>query len=1261
MNRTRRKTRPRPKPQSPRAAPVDPARLAQLKAELRELRKQLLLERDDFQANEQAMAETQQELELSRERYANLYDSAPVGYVLLDREGFIREANLTAARMLGVDRQILCEMMLARFIVESDSRRKLLKHLANCRRSASPVQGTTELKLTAADGRQLDVALTSSPEPSLGKRPGKVRLHSVLEDITARKRAEEALRRSEKLYRAIGESIDYGVWVCAADGRNTYASESFLKLVGQTQEQCSNYGWGDVLHPDDAERTIAAWRTCVRTGGTWDIEHRYRGTDGQYHPVLARGVPIQNEQGEITAWAGINLDISRLKQAEAKLQELTQRLTYHVDHSPLAVIEWGPEMRLVRWSGAAERIFGWRAEEVLGRRIEDFKWVCEADQTQVDEVRTDLASGANPRRFSANRNYRKDGSIVHCEWYNSALLDADGKLRSILSLVLDVTGRVRAEEQLRLLSAAVESAGNGVAISNRQGIVQWVNPAFAKLTGYSQAEAVGQNPRVLKSGRQSAEFYREMWDTILAGKVWRGELINRRKDGSLYSEEMTLTPVRVDGAEISHFVAIKQDISARKQAEEALRASEARFRSVFDHAATGIAISDCAGRLVQCNAAYCNLTGYSQSELATMELSALILPEDREQERDFIRGLLDGGIPSYEIENRYRHRDGRPIWMRKHVSTLRDPSGEPTHLIALVTDMTDRKQIEETHAFLARSGYQAGSEEFFRALARHLGQSLGMDLVRIDRLTGDGLTAQTVAILFDGKFEDNVAYALKDTPGHDLVGQTICCFSRDVCRLFPRDAVLQGMEAESYIGTTLWGLDEEPVGLIAVAGRRPLLNPRLAESVLKLVSVRAAGELQRAQAEAALRQARDELEERVRERTAELRRSNENLREEIAVRRQAEQELAEAELRYRTVADFTYDWEYWETPDLRVNYCSPSCERVTGFSAQEFVGDPSLLQRIVHPEDAALWQKHREESLAATEPRAIQFRVVKKDGSVRWVEHAWQPVQGRDGRFLGIRACNRDITERKANEIQTQQLREELAHVSRTTTAGHLAASLAHELNQPLTAILSNAQTARILLAADPPDIKEIRDVLDDIEYDSQRAGGVIQRLRALFKKTGQQRGLLQINDVIRETLDLLRSEFVVNGVSAGVHLEPELPHVLGDRIELQQVVLNLIVNAMDAMSESTPGQRRLHISTCGEQGGTIRISIRDSGPGIQVQPVSQLFEPFFTTKASGMGMGLTISQSILEAHGSSLHAANNADRGATFHFNLPVHRIENA
>ena len=150
-------------------------------------------------------------------------------------------------------------------------------------------------------------------------------------DITERKRAEEALRQSERLYRAIGESIDYGVWVCAPDGRNMYSSESFLKMVGLTQEQCSNFGWGDVLHPDDAERTIAAWKECVQTGGIWDIEHRFRGVDGQWHHVLARGIPVRDEQGRITHWAGINLDISSLKQAQLSLQKARAELELRVE------------------------------------------------------------------------------------------------------------------------------------------------------------------------------------------------------------------------------------------------------------------------------------------------------------------------------------------------------------------------------------------------------------------------------------------------------------------------------------------------------------------------------------------------------------------------------------------------------------------------------------------------------------------------------------------------------------------------------------------------------------------------------------------------------------------------------------------------------------------------------------------------------------------------------------------------------------------
>jgi PAS domain S-box-containing protein len=194
---------------------------------------------------------------------------------------------------------------------------------SNDARALASVSGVEAIEtLDHADGVHHSL-VSKFPIPAAHGRPALV--GGIAIDITERMRAEEALRTSEQIHRAIGESIDYGVWVCDAEGRNVYASESFLKLVGLTQEQCSEFGWGAVLHPDEAERTLAAWRECVRSGRPWDVEHRFRGVDGRWHPVLARGVRIENERGETTAWAGINLDISRLKQVEEELREADRR------------------------------------------------------------------------------------------------------------------------------------------------------------------------------------------------------------------------------------------------------------------------------------------------------------------------------------------------------------------------------------------------------------------------------------------------------------------------------------------------------------------------------------------------------------------------------------------------------------------------------------------------------------------------------------------------------------------------------------------------------------------------------------------------------------------------------------------------------------------------------------------------------------------------------------------------------------------------
>lgn len=252
------------------------------------------------------------------ERLRVISDNIPGGATyqkLTQPDGTVRYTYISAGiePLFGLNPEsVMADPIPFDNLVVADDRERLAAAEAEALREGKALDGEFRWRTVAGDTKWVHCRSTARR-----RRDGSVLWNGVILDITARKEAEEKLRRSEALYRAIGESIDYGVWVCDPDGRNTYASESFLKLVGITQEQCSNFGWGDVLHPDDAQRTIEAWQQCCRTGGLWDIEHRFRGVDGHYHDVLARGVPVRNERGELICWAGINLDISRLKRAQA--------------------------------------------------------------------------------------------------------------------------------------------------------------------------------------------------------------------------------------------------------------------------------------------------------------------------------------------------------------------------------------------------------------------------------------------------------------------------------------------------------------------------------------------------------------------------------------------------------------------------------------------------------------------------------------------------------------------------------------------------------------------------------------------------------------------------------------------------------------------------------------------------------------------------------------------------------------------------------
>jgi signal transduction histidine kinase/integral membrane sensor domain MASE1 len=286
--------------------------------------------------------------------------------------------------------------------------------------------------------------------------------------------------------------------------------------------------------------------------------------------------------------------------------------------------------------------------------------------------------------------------------------------------------------------------------------------------------------------------------------------------------------------------------------------------------------------------------------------------------------------------------------------------------------------------------------------------------------------------------------------------------------------------------------------------------------------------------------------------------------------------------------------------------------------------------------------------LDGTEP-SFRFEWPRDGAPVeRWFEMAVVPLNRTEG---GAVVSLTDITRRKQMEIEAQRMRQELAHFTRVSAMGELAASLAHELNQPLAGILANAQAAQRFLAAGRPDLDEIRAILADIVADDRRAGDVIRRLREMLRKAAPQRVLLDLNTLVGDVAKMLSSDALIRGLSVVLDFDAKLPPVSGDRVELQQVVLNLLVNAMEAMGgPDTPGRIVVVRTACGEP-GTVEVAVQDAGTGVVAD--GQIFEPFYTTKADGLGMGLSIARSIIEAHGGRIWVENNSTGGATFRFAL--------
>jgi PAS domain S-box-containing protein len=641
---------------------------------------------------------------------------------------------------------------------------------------------------------------------------------------------------------------------------------------------------------------------------------------------------------------------------------------------------------------------------------------------------------------------------------------------------------------------------------------------------------------------------------------------------------------------------VSVDITERKQAEQALRQSEQRLSLAVAAAGVGVWEWDVAQNRFWATESWLHIFGYRPGEITRPEqMLQRLHPEDRAAAEHSLRRAIEDHA-DYKDEYRVVLPDQTERWIASRGRLYSETDAKAGRMLGAAVDITDRKRAIDSLRRL-----QEQNELLLTSAAEGI---LGLDLRGNHTFVNPAaarMLGYTTAELLRRCGHDTWHHTRPDGSPYPSEECLICAALRDGAVRRVSNEVFWRKDGTSfpveYISTPIFQQD------------------RLVGAVVTF--------------------------------------------QDVTARKAAEQALQQSEERFRQVAENVADfiWEVDATGLYR--YTSPSVERILGYTPDELIGKKHFYDLFAPNVREELKAAAFEVFAAKQVLRAFPNPNVSKQGQIVHLETSGVPVLDGAGALVGYRGADTDVTHRKAAEQELQQQQEELAHVSRVSVMGELAASVAHELNQPLGAILSNAEAAEMFLAQDPPAVEELRDILADIRKDDERAGEVIRRMRALLRKGEQERQPLQINYLVEDVFRLVAGNASLRTTSLGAELTPDLPLVSGDRIQLQQVLLNLILNALEAMAKQPPEKRRLLVCTSRASDGEVEVSVTDSGPGLEAANLPRLFEPFFTTKQSGIGMGLPIARKIVEAHHGRIWAENHPAGGAIFRFRLPGARGE--
>jgi PAS domain S-box-containing protein len=783
------------------------------------------------------------------------------------------------------------------------------------------------------------------------------------------------------------------------------------------------------------------------------------------------------------------------------------------------------------------------------------------------------------------------------------------------------------------LSRVVDALPGLVWTARPDGHIDFLNQRWCDYTGLGVDEAYGRGWQTAIHPEDLPELL-ERWQSILAsGEPSETEARLRRFDGEYRWFLFRACPLADASGAVVKWCGMNTDIEDRRRSEETQRAhwwlsSSARehhFRSVGDDIPGLAALMTPAGQVEIANRQVLEYFGATLDELKGWPIADTVHLDDLPDVLAAWRGAVETGRP-YDVEARLRRADGVYRWFQTHGFPLRDTDGRIVLWYLLQTDVDDRKRGD---ALLA------GEKRLLEMVASgHSMSGILEALCQLVESTADGCYCSVVLVDPSGaRLEHGAAPSLPASFITSIIGRPVNVDSGPcaMAASLNEQVIAADLTSETRWAAYAWcpmalahGLQAcwstpisatagKVLGAFALYYDEPRTPTSLEQGLIERFTDIASIAIERAQNDAAL------------QRSAAF--------------------LAEAQ---HLSSTGSFSWRV-ATDEMM---WSEQLYRIFEFDQ----GVPvtfELMSTRVHPEDMPLLNQMLDRSRGDGSDVEHEYRLQMPNGSVKYLHVVAHATRDRDGRLEYIGAVQ-DVTERRLSEEALGKVRSELAHVARVTSLGALTASIAHEVNQPLSGIITNASTCLEMLAADPPDVDGARETARRTIRDGNRAADVITRLRELFSKKETTLESMDLNEAAREVIALLRSEIQRSRMLLRTELADDLPPVTGDRVQLQQVILNLLRNATDAMNDVDDRPRELVIRTERDEDDRVRLTVQDAGVGFDRQAAGRLFEAFYTTKSGGMGIGLSVSRSIIESHQGRLWAAPNDGPGARFSFSIP-------